>query len=203
LEVHPTVYSPWQGGAYERMMGLVKNALRKSYGAFLLDYVDLLMALYSIADTVKSRPLSYVLSEEILTPLTPNHFIRLRINSANSGFAVRNTRTDYTGRRVRELWEHLNGVVENFWGVFHSSYLTSLRERHTMSHKAIRASLPSVPKVNDVVLVKELGVPRAQWHLGKILSLDHRQAVAKVLCNKKELTRSINFLYPLELTETS
>jgi len=160
-------YSPWQGGAYERMIGIVKNCLRKSYGALLLDYVDLLTALYSIADTVNSRPLTYVASDEILTPLTPNHFIRLRTNSANSGFSVRNTRSDYTGRRVRELWERVNGVVENFWCVFHTSYLTSLRERHTISHRAVRGSLPLVPKVNDVVLVREHGVPRSQWKMGK------------------------------------
>ncbi len=60
--------------------------------------------------------------------------------------------------------------------------------------------LAQISKVNQVVLVKEPGEPRASWKLGKILTLDHRSAVATVLVDKVHLTRSINFLYPLELS---
>lgn len=38
------------------------------------------------------------------------------------------------------------------------------------------------------------------WKLGKILTLDHRKAVATVQCGGSELIRSINFLYPLEMS---
>ncbi len=42
------------------LVGGVARCFRKSYYQHLLDYVDLLTALYSIADTVNSRPLTYV-----------------------------------------------------------------------------------------------------------------------------------------------
>ncbi len=59
--------------------------------------------------------------------------------------------------------------------------------------------------VNQVVLVKEPGEPRSNWKLGRIVSLDDREAVALVQCKNSVLTRSVNFLYPSEISseETS
>ncbi len=153
-----------------------------------------LTALYSIADTINSRPLTYVSSDELLSPLTPNHFTRFRSSDANLPINVNNnTRTDYTGRNVRELWGHVTGVIENFWNVFKNHCLTLLRERYVRSHTSDRGSLAQIPKVNQVVLVKEPGEHRASWKLGKILILDHRSAVATILVDKVHLTRSIFF----------
>lgn len=70
-------YSLWQGRAYERLIASVKYCLRKSFYQHLLDYVDLQTAIYSMADTINSRPLTYVSSDEIISSLTPNHFLRL------------------------------------------------------------------------------------------------------------------------------
>ncbi len=56
-------YSPWQGGAYECLVALIKTCLKKTCGILLLDYVDLLTALCRIADTINSRPLTYVSSD--------------------------------------------------------------------------------------------------------------------------------------------
>jgi len=192
-------YSPWQGGAYERLIGLVKNCLRKGYSQILLDYVDLLTALYNIADIINSRPLTFVSSDEVISALTPNHFIRLRPEESNVSVEVRNIRSTLSGRKLRDLWCQILGVVENFWCAFESQYLTYLREKHTRSHTSPRGSVSLVPQVNDIALVKESGTPRASWKLGRILSLDNRKAVAQIRCNGSNLTRSINHLFPLEL----
>jgi len=79
------------------------------------------------------------------------------------------------------------------------SILDLFREKHTRSHVSTRNSVSLVPQVNDIVLVKESGAPRASWKLGRILSLDNRRAVAQIRCNGSNLTRSINHLFPLEL----
>ncbi len=42
-----------------------------------------------------------------------------------------------------------------------------------------------------MVLVKESGEPRSNWKLGKIISLDDREAVASVQCKNSVLTTSI------------
>ncbi len=146
-------YSSWQGGAYERLIGMVKSCPRKSY-QHLLDYVDLLIALCNIADTINNRPLTYVSSDEFLSALAPNHFLRLR----TCGYAVkrvqiRHFRTDFSGRRIREVWEHITGVIENFWIIFQKDYLTLLSEKHMLLHPLHRGFLAIRPTVGQVVLV--------------------------------------------------
>ncbi len=151
------------------MIGIVKSCLRKSYYQHLLDYVDLLTALYSIADTVNSRPLTYVSSDEVLATLAPNYFLRLRSSGQdNNPVQICNLRKDLSGRKVREIWEHITGVIENFWNVFQKHYLTFLREKH-MSHPSNRGSLALVPMVNQVILLKEPGEPRSNWKLERII----------------------------------
>lgn len=42
-------YAPWYGGAYERLVGLIKQCLKKSYGKILLGYIELQKVLYKTA----------------------------------------------------------------------------------------------------------------------------------------------------------
>ena len=191
--------SPWQGGAYERLIALVKTCFKKSYGNLLLDYVDLMTAMYQIMDTINSRPLTYVSSDEILSILTPNHFLRLRPVETDGSLEVTTFRCDSSARKVTKLWGHTKSTVENFWQAFRSLYLTSLRETHSAYHSTTHGSVNFSPRVGVVVLIKEEGSPRATWQYGKILSLDERNAVAIVQAKNGQLTRSINLLYPLEL----
>lgn len=76
-----------RGRAYKRLFSLVKNCLKKIYGLELLDNVKLRTALCQIEDTINSRPLTYV-SDELPTPLKPNHFLRLRTCNFNSTLEV-------------------------------------------------------------------------------------------------------------------
>ena len=64
-------HAPWFGGAYGRLVALVKNALKKSYSWVLLDYVELATALCHIEDTINGRPLTYI-SDKLLDPPPPN-----------------------------------------------------------------------------------------------------------------------------------
>lgn len=192
--------SPWQGGAYERLVTLVKLCFKKSYGNLLLDYVEMSTVICRIMDTINSRPLTYISSDEILSPLTPNNFLRLRTSEANTDINICNPRTDTSAKKLMKLWERVNTTVENFWQVFKSMYLKSLRETHVAIHNHTHRSVPFTPKIGDIVLIKDNKIPRAHWRFGKILSLDSRNAVATIQCHKSKLNRSINFLCPLELS---
>jgi hypothetical protein len=78
--------SPWWGGYWERLVGSVKTALKKSLGNKSLTRVELETSLCEVEACINSRPLTFVGdSVDALTPLTPSHFLIGR----NSGFAVK------------------------------------------------------------------------------------------------------------------
>ena len=71
-----TEAAPWQGGFYERLVGLVKRALRKAIGRKLLDWDELAALLTEIEAIINTRPLTYVFEGfESGFPLTPAHFL--------------------------------------------------------------------------------------------------------------------------------
>jgi len=73
-------FSHWYGGAYERIVGIVKSCLHKalsSSGSQLVDFVTLQTVLHRVANIVNNRPLTYVPSDELFKPLTPNYFLKL------------------------------------------------------------------------------------------------------------------------------
>jgi len=64
--------APWWGGQYERIVGLVKQALFKVVGAASLKFQELREILLDIEISLNNRPLSYA-EEDIQFPtLTPN-----------------------------------------------------------------------------------------------------------------------------------
>ena len=57
--------SPWMGGFYERMVGLLKRILRNAR----LDYEELLTVVTEVESILNSRPISYVYTEETEEPI--------------------------------------------------------------------------------------------------------------------------------------
>ncbi len=76
--------------------------------------MDLLTALYGIADILNSRPLTFVSTDEVIVPLTPNHFLRFRTEALQTHLQVRSNRNDSSARKFFELWEHIKVVIKNF-----------------------------------------------------------------------------------------
>jgi len=54
------VYSPWQGGFYERLNSLIKSCLRKSFGRKFLGSDSFIKLLCEIESVINSRPLTYI-----------------------------------------------------------------------------------------------------------------------------------------------
>ena len=63
--------APWWGGQFERMVGLVKQALYKTTGKSKLTWNELEEVLLDIEITLNNRPLSYVEDDIQLPILTP------------------------------------------------------------------------------------------------------------------------------------
>lgn len=64
--------APWFGGFYERLIGITKNALKKTLGRALVTIDELCTIIVEIEAVINERPITYVSSElndpEALTP---------------------------------------------------------------------------------------------------------------------------------------
>ena len=70
-----TTLAPWQGGCYERLVVLVKQALKKGIGRKLLLWDKLLTLLTKVEAINNTRPLTYICGDFPSGFLTPAHFL--------------------------------------------------------------------------------------------------------------------------------
>ena len=67
--------APWQGGFYERLVGLVKQGLRKGIDCKLLSWNKLLTMITEVEAIINARPSTYVYGDFLSDfTLTPAHF---------------------------------------------------------------------------------------------------------------------------------
>jgi hypothetical protein len=89
--------------------------------------------------------------------------------------------------QLRQTYNAKNKLIDIF--CFSNEYVTALRERRQLQHRQSH-SAQTIPKVDDIVMVHDKDVPRAQWHIGVIQTLHQSPDVPN---------RPLNSLYPLEL----
>jgi hypothetical protein len=77
--------APWWGGQYERLIGLVKQAMYKSIGNGFLSWTELEDVILDMEVTLNNRPLSYV-EEDANCP----YLHRIRCNSADQTYYQNN-----------------------------------------------------------------------------------------------------------------
>lgn len=78
--------------------------------------------------------------------------------------------------------------MENYWHLLKNEYLFSLGEGQTLVHKEQR-----IPRIGNLVLVKETSLGREGWKLSRIEEIEARhdyiKAVTTVLPNHKRIGR--------------
>ncbi|XP_028394521.1 uncharacterized protein LOC114518720 [Dendronephthya gigantea] len=163
---------------------------------------------------LKSRPLSYVSSEDVDEPLAPAHLMigrRIltlpdwhRENPEDEDFQV-DLSTDDLNKRVC----YLDDIIEHFWRRWRKEYLVELRNTH--AGKSPKKAVEKSPvKVGDIVLVHDENHPRSFWRIGRIKELVNsaegdgksRGAVVRVISKKGRVTtlrRPLQLLYPMEI----
>ncbi len=72
--------APWWGGQYERLIGVVKQALYKTIGNGFLSWTELEDVILDVEVTLNNRNLSYVEDDIQLPILTPNTLQFCRTN---------------------------------------------------------------------------------------------------------------------------
>ena len=181
--------SPWWGGWWERLVGTVKQSLRKTIHLSSLNMEELSTVACEIESAINRRPLTYVSdAPDSVAPLKPCDFLSISAPLCSPWAAD-------TGRVLGARFRHRKVVASRLMTRWRQEYLTSLR--------GWRGSLTrgKAPSVGDIVLVKE-GSRRALWPLAKIVELlggsDGVTRAAIILLNGNRTRRAISLLYPLE-----
>ncbi|VDP42544.1 unnamed protein product [Heligmosomoides polygyrus] len=196
-----TPLSPWKGGFYERLVGSVKTALKKTVQRKTLDLWNLQTLLSEIEATLNTRP---------VTPMTGNTAENARIlrplDLINPQF-IRNHKKHLSCLSLRSAQSFLRnvlgtlaqaGTLAQLW------YLQALADRNQL-RIAKKQESGNRPKVGDVVLMQTDNTTRSSWPLGLIVqvnkSADEAVRSANLKTGKQKLLdRSANQFIPLEIT---
>ena len=117
--------APWWGGFFERMVGLVKDLLRKTVSKYSLQtYHEFQTNICMIEGILNSRPLCYVSQNDTDLVLTPNHLI-----SGGCHFKYKNP----SENELVSLHNLQNKFLKEFYELFRKQYLTELIESHKSS----------------------------------------------------------------------
>ena len=195
--------APWQGGFYERLIGLTKSTLKKILG-HSYSYLELNTICTEIESMLNDRPLTYS-SDHIsdASPVTPSHLLYgYRLTSIPNENVYLSNLSDpslfdkhaLSGREIR-----CRLLVDNFWTRWRSEYLLALRERD----RNLTKNVSIVTRVGNIVLVHDDG-PRLHWKLEQIVSVSTSDdgcimsaRVASWMC---VVSRPVTKLYPMEVT---
>jgi len=153
--------TPWQGGAWERMIRTVKNVLKVLVKNSRLREESLRCFLLEAMDIVNSRPLTYIPLENGLEPaLTPNTLLKFSAPIV-SGFGGSND-ADVCGRKQ---WRIAQYLANQFWKRWVKEITPDLTRR-TKWHQRTEAL-----KVDDIVIVVDETRDRNCWERGRIIKV--------------------------------
>ena len=186
---------PWWGGQFERLIGVMKQALYKSIGHGNLRWKELEEVLLDVETTVNNRPLSYVEDDVQMPVLTPNSMQFGQPNTIQEEEEAEIENVD-----LRKRAKYLRRCKDVVWSRWTNEYLMSLRERHKLKHK----TQPMTARRGDVVLIKGDERNRGKWKIGIIDSfIVGRDGVirgARLRAGKSYLERPMQQLFPMELS---
>ena len=183
--------TPWWGGQFERLIGLVKSALNKTIGNGLLWWKELQEVLLDVEITLNNRPLSYVEDDLQMPLLTLNAMLFL-----NSNLLPELQLHHIETADLRKWAKHLLKCKEAVWSRWTNEYLRSLRERHREQWGAGR----DTPAFGDVVIIKTDTKTEGsgRWESSRIWSLEMMESLEEQNCAQESPTwnvRSNNFTH--------
>ena len=149
------------GGAWERLVGTVKRALKVVIGTQTLTDEVLLTALAEVEGMINGRPLTYISSDSgDMEPLTPNHLLL-----GCSQMLVSPGEFQEKEINSRRRWRQAQVIADHFWRRWRQEYLPTLIKRSKWLQD--QANL----KVGQVVLVADAVAPRGYWPLARITKI--------------------------------
>ncbi|VDO05251.1 unnamed protein product [Haemonchus placei] len=206
-----TPLSPWKGGFYERMIGIMKSILKKTSRRKAIHEYEFATVVPECEAMVNTRPLTYsgsTVDDSVV--LRPIDFI---IPYANVNL-LPSTETDsedpdycpFISSRAEttQLFQRHTRYLNNLWKFWTVNYLLELRSFHQTRIKQ-KSFTRKQPHVGEVVLIMEENTPRGEWPLGLVTKLIQDQdgyvRSVDLKTAKSNITRSINLLIPLEVED--
>ena len=192
----------WFGGFYERMVGPVKNCLKKTLGRAKLNFNELLTVLHEIELVLNSKPLTYVTDDVTDDILTPNHILfgrNLTPTNVDETPCDAALLTPDTPENLSARMNELQKLINKFWKDWRSDYLLDLREQMRPHDNSVDVK----PKIDDVVIVHDDNQKRHNWVLGRVVGVevgsDGQIRAARVASAKTGniLRRPIKKLFPI------
>jgi hypothetical protein len=203
--------SPWAGGFYERLVGLVKRAIKKVLWKSTMTQDQLNTLVHEVEGVINSRPLLSVTGDnpEDCKVLTPAHFLapgtQLSLPPQDKGLEED---PDYlpnprAGDDFKSLYTKNMRKLDSLWKVWNTSYLQELRALQNSYHKVKKGEVPREPELGEVVLIKE-ATPRSTWKMGKVVKKykgddDQVRFIKLKTSGNKEFKRGVKEVVPLEL----
>jgi hypothetical protein len=157
--IFSTPLAPWQGGYFERLVGMVKTHLPLLAVDKRMSDADFRVTVKSAEAIINSRPLG-VLSDGVM--LTPGHFLVGKPLIAWPDIAVLPDEPETT---LEQRIAFRNHSLTQLYGAWKRSYLTHLRHRFQQPTKTVEL------KVGDLMLIHDRDASRKQWDVGKIVEL--------------------------------
>ncbi|RCN29253.1 integrase core domain protein [Ancylostoma caninum] len=205
-----TPLSPWKGGFYERLVGMMKMCLRKLIGRRTLSMTNFQTLMTEIEAMINSRPLAYsgsTIDDSLV--IRPIDFL---IPQAKLGLLPEKEHdendNDYTPTITTKTdsIQHLsetNNYLTKLWTMWREQYLLELRNLHEKRIRQ-RSFTRKTPKIGEVVLIMDNDVSRGSWPMGIVTTLlkgpdEEIREVELRTANREHIKRSINMLVPLEL----
>ncbi|GBM35741.1 hypothetical protein AVEN_108944-1 [Araneus ventricosus] len=150
----------WWGGFWERLVGVMKQILRRGLGKAFLSYEEMVTVLCDSESVINSRPLSHVSKRDSeLIPVLPNLFLQdfRQIGAPDLDQVdevVLNKRIKYRQQLITDIRKR-----------FRSEYLGVLiqRNEHNKHGREI--------KLGEVVLIGSDNVKCTNWPLGFVIEL--------------------------------
>ena len=206
--IHIPGRSPAWGGLYERLVGIDKNTLKKIVGKALLTQTELHTILKETEAKVNNRPLTYVESDTTPTSpiaLTPSHLINGRILSALPHLEEPEDNIiekDLGHMQANQRLFYLTQLQQSIWNRWRTEYQSFLRERQEANK---RKTSQITAAEGDIVLLYD-DTPLSTRKRGRIEELykgnDGQERSARIRTQRRDITRALYKMYPLELTTT-
>eukprot|EP00794_Sanderia_malayensis_P007378 gene7378-biopygen5953 len=154
--------SPWWGGFFERMVGMVKNTFRKTLGLANLTVSELQEVLLDIEFCLNNRPLTYQTDQLEDEVLTPNHLIH--------GRRIKPIRDEEIFSDEDKIPARKTTVSSKVQRKMLETMVTRIFNKSKEHHKINQGGYNKIA-VGDIVLVKDENLPRNKWKLGKVIDI--------------------------------
>lgn len=149
-------YAAHFGGAWERLIGIVKKVLLSVLKQQTLDDDMLQTALCEVECILNDRPITTVSGDpKDLEPLTPNHLLQLKSKPLLPPGLF--SKDDLYARK---RWKQLQYLADLFWQRWTTEYLSLMHQRQKW------ANIKRNFKVNDIVVIVDHTAPRNSWPFG-------------------------------------